>query len=279
MARFGRSTAVGSLAALLGCSLLFVAAPSARAGNPKCMGKRATIIRGDGEKRLRGTPHDDVILVARGRLTHVKARGGDDRICDRGSSSRIQGGAGRDRISAGDYDDTIYGGDGADIIKGGMGSRDGDNSFGGKGDDIIDERSQSGGRGLDVAKGEEGDDTIYWARYAEGGPGNDTIFGGGKTAVIYRTASRGVVVDLDEGTATGEGEDTFPDGGIIGVFGSSFDDELLGNVGGDFFLGLGGDDVIRGRNGHDKANGGTGTDQCEAEERRKCEVVLPPSSL
>lgn len=280
-----------TISAVLLAGLLGVTAAGyvpAQAGTPKCFGKEPTIVQREGQSLIRGTPGNDVIVVRNGSGNHVKARGGRDRVCDRGHYSLIQGGAGRDHIGAGKDDDTLYGGDGDDVMKGGVGSRDGDESFGGKGDDLID-----GGRGLDFIYGEQGNDSLRSGHYSEGGPGDDAIYGTGRTVVIYENATQGVVVDLGERTATGEGADSFPEGGIIGVIGSQFNDQIegtgadynsfAGGAGEDVIRGLGGADTMYGQGGNDRleggagedaAAGGKGTDECEAEHQDHCEVEL-----
>ena len=225
---------------LIALQCVFFVSP-ASAGTFKCFGKRPTIVQREGQILIRGTSGADVILIREGRGNHVKSRGGNDRVCDRGSTSVIQGGAGRDRISAGQNDDTAHGGDGDDIMKGGNGARDGDELVGGKGDDDID-----GGKGLDFLYGEEGKDELISAVYAEGGPGDDTIEAKSRTILVYENAPQGVVVDLGEGTASGEGQDTFDPGTGHGVVGSDFADVLEGNNRSNLFIGADGADVIRG---------------------------------
>jgi Ca2+-binding RTX toxin-like protein len=104
--------------------------------------------------------------------------------------------------------------------------------FGGEGDD----RLESGGGPADFMAGEAGDDTLV---------------GDGVTDIVgYEFAPSAVMVDLAEGSATGDGSDTLQ--GIEIVFGSfEGDDVLLGDDGPNAFHGFGGDDVIDGRGGVD----------------------------
>ncbi len=107
----------------------------------------------------------------------------------------------------------------------------------------------------------------------EGAGGDDTITGNGATRISYVTATAGVTVDLDLGTAfgtdagdlAGVGVDTFTGPtintlkfGIQQVRGSTFNDVLLGSnnsttVAAEFFDGMQGDDFIDGRGGFDVA--------------------------
>lgn len=282
------------LCALCVTQVLHLAAPSGAGETPKCFGERPTIIRRPGQDVLRGTPGDDVILVARGRNTRVKGLGGDDRICDRANLVFVVAGAGDDRISAGDDNDQIHGGTGNDFIKAGTNGSNGDRASGGRGSDIVD-----GGPGPnDYVLGRQGADTIRGATRAYGGSGNDRIFGAGDTIAVYKEATGGVVVNLTRGTATGQGSDEFPTGGITGVIGSPYADKIVGDdadsnflsgyAGPDLVKGRGGSDEMVGRSGDDRLEGGTGidmargdagTDECEAEQQEECEIVLPPASL
>lgn len=153
---------------------------------------------------------------------------------------------GSDRIDCTDASSgkVILGQAGDDVI---TGSRRGDRIMGGDGDDTL-----VGGRGAD---------------HIDGGPGADTV--------SYRTAPRGVTVDLGAGTATGEGHDALES--VRRLIGSRHDDVLIGSPGKDVLRGgrgddhlegLGGQDDLRGERGNDTLIGGAGGDSLDGGQSR-----------
>ncbi|MBM1399840.1 hypothetical protein JQT63_19360, partial [Sulfitobacter mediterraneus] len=120
---------------------------------------------------------------------------------------------------------------------------DGDDTLLGQGgDDTLE-----GDDGADSLDGGDGNDRL------EGSKGDDTINGGdGADYAAYFNAAAGVMVDLSQGLAVDDG-----DGGsdvLIGIenlFGSLFDDSLLGDANDNTFTGLDGDDLIDGGGGLD----------------------------
>lgn len=161
-------------------------------------------------------------------------------------------------------DDVILGTDGADVIDGGGGN---DTICGLVGRDTL-----IGGTGNDRLFGGLDDpgqnEEAYLADLLVPGPGDDHVDLGDDPAaaeaynvdalgeydrVSYRDADGPVVVNLSEGTATGEGRDTIVvpqySGGIVG---SAHDDLLVGTSGNDRIQGGGGDDRIQGRGGNDE---------------------------
>ena len=117
-------------------------------------------------------------------------------LCD-GRPATIVGTSGNDVLKGTDGDDVIVGLGGADRL------------VGLAGDDTI--------------CGKNGDDTLI------GGPGNDVLLGGpGSDWVAYGLApSKGMKVDLSDGTASGWGTDL--SGSIENIIGSPWSDELVGN--------------------------------------------------
>ena len=103
--------------------------------------------------------------------------------------------------------------------------------------------------GNDYLKGEAGDDTI------SGGTGDDNLYGGtgddvmdggeGTDTANYYYSESGVNVNLADGTATGEGNDTLSN--IENVVGPQQDDTITGDDGVNRLYGYGGDDTINGR--------------------------------
>jgi Ca2+-binding RTX toxin-like protein len=158
--------------------------------------------------------------------------------------------------------------------------------FGGGGNDQL-----SGGPGWDVLMGQDGDDVLLGGA----GPdefwpdsGDDRIDGGAGVDTLQAVYSEAVTVDLEGGTAVGDGTDTVI--GIENVEGSHFDDTLIGDAGanslhggsgndtisggdGDDYLdGEEGDDGLDGGNGTDTIYGGPGTDTCtNGEDVTDCE--------
>ncbi len=141
-----------SLAAL-GLAAIAAALASPASAAPKCRGQNATIVRGNGDDVVFGTPGHDVIVT----------RGGDD---------EIDGLGGKDRICAGGDSDTVEGGDKVDIIRGGSG---GDVLSGGEDRDLLD-----GGNGPDHMEGDDPGLPII-ADDLNGGDGDDDIFGEAET--------------------------------------------------------------------------------------------------
>ena len=197
-----------------------------------------------------------------------------------GLGDTIFGGAGPEIVQAGDGDDIVVGGTfavhydddfGDDRIYGSL-TRDSDAlSFMGETTNgvTIDEAAGTAVHGsqTDVFSGIDefygsalGDTFIGSVRgtlnqftYWEGFAGNDTFTGGAnEDEVGYFYSTGGVVVDLQGGTADDGmgGTDTFVSS-IESVFGSRFDDTIIGN---------GGDNRIDGFRGNDLLIGGAGND-------------------
>lgn len=215
----------------------------------------------------------------------------------------IWGYAGNDRILGMGGNDTLAGGIGNDTLDGGSGS---DYLFGDAGNDtyLIDSYDvvyEFSGEGTDTVV--IADPNIYYyalgsnlenavLKYADnrtlygndlsnnligssgnnklnGGLGDDTIDGGaGYDDVLYDGASGAVFVNLTTGLTSGAaGNDRLKN--IEGVFGSSYDDFLIGNaagntlngsVGNDAVFGMAGTDLLIGVEGNDTLDGGLGND-------------------
>jgi Ca2+-binding RTX toxin-like protein len=84
----------------------------------------------------------------------------------------------------------------------------------------------------------------------DGGFGDDQVTGNGNTRLTFVNGGP-VTVDMQAGTATGAGNDTFT--GVSQVRGSNFGDTLLGSGGSDFLEGRDGNDILDGRGGFDTA--------------------------
>jgi len=155
---------------------------------------------------------------------------------DNTNSLNITTGSGNDNIITGSGNDTISSGDGDDYVDAGAGN------------DFVD---------------------------AAHGGGNDTYVGGeGNDTIDFDSSSDGVVVDLEEGTATdaADAEENLIDNdnlsGFENVIGGEGDDEIRGDSGDNILSGGSdanregdGDDILDGRAGDDTLDGGGGDDQ------------------
>lgn len=230
---------------------------------------RVTIEGTAGDDVLRGTSGDDVFWAGAGD-DRLLGLGGHDTMCGGSGDDVIRGGSGRDWMYPGAGRDRVLGGPnrinvvdyfrsprGVDVdlaageargwgrdtvedvhqVMGSLfadrlvGDSGGNALVGFGGDDVLD-----GGEGGDSLEGYAGDDVL------RGGPGNDWAG--------FMDSPAPVHADLRTGTATGEGDDVLLS--IEGLFGSYYDDVLLGDGGdNDFIGGVGGNDRIVGRGGDD----------------------------
>ena len=223
----------------------------------------------DGNDRIDGGDGDDVLQGDNGADTIFGGAGADtndgglgfDSMDFRGSASRVvldvtTGGtigdaagdtyAGFERYYLSDFNDTItgtaaneffYGEDGNDTINAGGG---------------IDRLY--GGDGNDIQRGQGGNDLLF------GSAGNDQLNGGiGFDIASYANATSFVSVNLASGGAFGDalGDTYF---GIEAVYGSDFNDILIGNNSTNELRGGDGDDILNGSGGNDRLFGGAGAD-------------------
>jgi Ca2+-binding RTX toxin-like protein len=181
----------------------------------------------------------------------------------------LQGTSGDDVIVGLAGGDIIWGNGGHDVI---CGNRGGDFIRGGDGSDRI-----YGKRGSDTLLGEDGNDLLF------GGTGFSTSFNADTGDDVWHSSSENddlayhaaMTVDLEAGTATGQGNDSLRLGiGIVTVHGTAEADTIYGSERQDVVLGGGGDDTIDGRGGNDTlvlegdggiAQGGAGDDNLQTE--------------
>lgn len=141
-------------------------------------------------------------------------------------------------------DDTMIGTSGPNYLFGQAGT----DTLDGNGNpaDLLDPNSFIGGLNLDVLIADCGcfgvPDEI----------GNDTMIGGpGVTMAAFLNSDAGVTVDMDAGTAVGEGSDTLLE--INAVLGSDHDDSVTGTPGADMYEATAGVDSFDGMGGTDVA--------------------------
>jgi Ca2+-binding RTX toxin-like protein len=231
---------------------------------------------------IKGRGGNDLICGNQGR-DRIFGGPGHDNVKGENGLDVLFGQKGRDLLKTGGniwgfrYGvDVGNGGGGADTL---VGTRDLEQFSGGRGNDVIR------GRGaeyddcdcstdfVDLLAGGEGDDSIVGGHVSGshsrgelflGGPGNDRLDGGNddvveggfSDAVSYALAPGPVNVDLELGTAQGQGNDTLI--GISSVFGSAFGDALSGDDEVNWLGGGGGDDTLVGRAGDDALGGHIG---------------------
>ncbi|MEV0899779.1 calcium-binding protein [Actinoplanes sp. NPDC049802] len=157
-------------------------------------------------------------------------------------------------LSGGWGDDRLTGGNGPDLLEGQNGN---DVLVGGGGDDLL--RDTYGGN--DKLYGGAGDDRF------DAGAGTDLMLGGtGSDLVNYSAHSGPVTVDLDGVADDGKaGERDTVGADVEHIFGSTHNDVLTGNGGGNRIAGLAGDDTIRGAGGDDALDAGDGLDTVHGE--------------
>ena len=194
-----------------------VGSAGATHGGGPCYSKAITIDLGD-TPDAQGTAADDVIVGTAGHDT-INGLGGNDTIC---------GGGGNDIINGGTGDDAIFGDDGNDIIMGGVDAADCEQ------DDACGNDLLVGLRGSDELTGGLGRDTTYY--YDAPAP----------------AAPGGFAVDLN--LSNGEafiGSDTDQLAGIEDVYGSPYNDKLIGDGENNYLDGDPGDDTVQGEDGDD----------------------------
>lgn len=238
-------------------------------------------------ERAYGSNFNDIFTgTAANEFLH--GEGGNDVINGGGGIDRIFGGDGNDIQRGQDGNDLLYGSSGADQLNGGVGfdivtyefsaaavnvnmqtggtggDAAGDTYFGVEAlygsdfDDILTGASGTnelrGGIGNDILDGSGGNDRLF------GDLGADTLIGGtGLDSAYYTTASSAVTADLINGGSVGEATgDTY--NSIEWIFGSDFDDTLLGDGAANRLTGGLGNDILDGRSGNDRLLGGDGND-------------------
>ena len=153
---------------------------------------------------------------------------------------------------------TINGTSGKDVINENFVDVDGEQISAG-GQTILagaDDDTIYDGAGDDLIYGEGGSDTFY------AGDGADQYFGGvgGDDRVLYSRSTIGLTIDMTDGAnSTGiAAGDTFSD--IKSLYGTDYDDVIIGGAGAAWLYGEAGDDVLVDTTDAEKLVGGSGSD-------------------
>ncbi|MGO4126825.1 hypothetical protein AB4Z01_20655 [Inquilinus sp. YAF38] len=180
--------------------------------------------------------------------------GGANVLSGAGSDDVLAGGAGADALDGGSGVDTAdYSASSAVAIALGFGIGHGGDA---EGDTLTNIETLVGSAFDDQLIGSSLDDTLV------GGAGNDTLFGRGGADHLdggdgvlditsYTDSTAAVTIDLSLGTGHGGYAEGDTLSGIEIVFGSAFDDTLIGDGAANFLCGLGGDDRLVGGAGAD----------------------------
>lgn len=221
-------------------------------------------LTGDGDaNRLYGYRGNDTLNGA----------GGDDTLIGGDDADTLNGEAGNDLLigenagpppgAAPSWPDTFNGGSGIDtasyasheyVVTVTIDGVANDGGFGENDNVKLDVENLIGTYGDDTLVGSDADNTIDGD--GGGGPGVDTIRGGGGTDLVsYAARTAGVYADL--GGQAGSGEDSIA-ADVEGLAGGSGDDTLLGTSGPNVLDGGPGDDRLDGRLGADTLIGGAG---------------------
>ncbi len=210
-----------------------------------------------------------------GKTVTILGTAGDDIIRGTARADVIDGLTGSDLINGLTGNDTICGGYGADDLRGNAGN---DRLYGG-----LDARTDVGG-GFTGMRG----DTL------RGGSGNDTLVPGIDTRtaaevhpdrILYDTSTRGIRINLTQGTATGDGTDRVVVNGPVELVTTSFDDTVVGSPYADTINTSDGRDSVSAAGGNDDVttvmtrdaktlNGGAGTDDLHVIEGVRAHATL-----
>jgi Ca2+-binding RTX toxin-like protein len=255
--------------------------------------------RRSGTEHIDGTNGDDILsgYFPGEELTDTSV----DHIHGYDGYDNLFGGSGDDYLYGGAQDDNLIGGPGADHLYGGSGDHDcalynsspagvtinlmgGVGHGGDAGGDVLSgiedvigsdfNDSIVGSNVANVLEGRDGRDVLYGVGgrdllygdggddFLDGGAGADTLYGGpGIDRASYELSTAGVTVNL----ATGHGHGGDAEGDLLfaieDLYGSPYNDGLVGNSGNNSIWGGNGIDNINGGDGCDHLYGGFGDDR------------------
>ncbi len=244
----GRTGMIG-MAAAMAVIAVWMLAPAAAQAKPKCNGRKATVVGGNGDNVLKADKHGVQVIVAGGGDDVIIAKRNKDIVCGGPGDDRILGGTGKDILHGGGGNDFLDGGPGSDKIFGDgdldtiVGGPGGESAHGGPGDDRMFGELQDdhlygeggndlliGGHGIDTLDGGVNDDWVRGDvnrdRY-NGGAGNDTISFATATPPGPHPTRDGVDVSLGGGSAAGD-DSQEQLVGFENVVGSPFLDRISG---------------------------------------------------
>lgn len=221
---------------------------------------------GDNDDTLIGGSGDDTLDAGGDAYTCDTLIGGDGNDILRAALgyATLDGGAGDDVLIASSYMTTLNGGIGNDtlVITGVPGAVDlqaGTYSSNGSItgiENVVADDNQAylrGDGGINTLIGGAGDDAL------EGRGGADYLDGGnGVDVAVYTNSSAGISIGLDGRVGHGgeaEGDRLV---NIETVYGTAYDDSLIGNTGNETLYGGSGNDFLAGGGGADKLDGGGG---------------------
>jgi Ca2+-binding RTX toxin-like protein len=203
------------------------------------------------------------VNLAEGRAND--GQGGTDTLI---SIEQVRGGSGNDTIIGDGANNNFRGNAGNDLLDGGGGDFD-----------VVDYSFASAGVSVDLllgvaSDGQGGTDTLaniefVWGSSSAdtliGGAGNDILRGNAGSDIInggegsadiadYRNATAGITVNMATGVVQDGQGGTDALSGIEQIWGSTFNDSMLGGEGNDYFVGSSGADTFVGGNGIDSVN-------------------------
>ncbi|MFE0756741.1 M10 family metallopeptidase C-terminal domain-containing protein [Inquilinus sp. NPDC058860] len=207
---------------------------------------------------------------------------GNDTGSGLGGDDTLLGGGGADTLDGGTGNDDLFGDAGDDILRGGSGA---DDLNGGAGVDIASYSESAVGVTVDLVAGtglggNAQGDTLLGIENVNGSQGNDTLTGdaaanvlrgmngndilrssagadtmngeGGTDLASYYNSIAAVNVDLTAGTGSGGYSNLDILIGIENLYGSQFNDTLVGSAGANVLQGYNGKDTLTGNGGADR---------------------------
>lgn len=229
-------------------------APVIAGGSPECGNQPATIVGTSSDDVIKGTNGNDVI-VARGGNDVIRSGRGNDTICAGAGDDLVRAGKGfQDVVYAQDGNDVVHGGPGRNLLVAGNGR---DRMYGSSHFDNFESLAPERDPQPDLFVGRGRADSFM------SDPGDDIFKGGkGPDRLSFFDSPAGVQIDVAEGTASGQGADSFSS--IRDIVASKHDDTIEGSEKRDVIFDPSGDDTIRSFGGNDEISDGEGKDFIDA---------------